>query len=312
MIHPKKTYRLASGFGIIPCLIALLFFSSRSLAQQEWSYSQYLFNLYDINSAYAGNHNASSFGLRYRSQWIGSEGAPVTQQISWHAPVAKGKIGLGIRFNNESIGLRNQQLALISAAYKLQLNKSTLSFGVAGGGIRQTFKSDDALARNPEDVVLQNRNNAMVPVINFALFFNSDRFYAGAESSRINKKKFYSEEDLLSRLYYNINVTAGYMIKRENDNMLQFGGLLKLSEGNIWQAELNVLYLKNNKFWFGGGYRYQHGVIVTACLNITPQWRFGLSYDLPFMATTLQQSGSAEAFLGFNLKGTSAKSIRYF
>jgi type IX secretion system PorP/SprF family membrane protein len=203
-------------------------------------------------------------------------------------------------------------LALISAAYKLQINKSTLSFGVAGGGIRQTFKSEDAVARNPEDAALQNRNNAMVPVINFALFFNSDRFYAGAESTRINKKKFYSEENLLSRLYYNINITAGYMIKRENDNMIQFGGLLKLSEGNIWQAELNVLYLKNNKFWFGGGYRYQHGGIVTACLNITPQLRFGLSYDLPFMATTLQQSGSAEAFLGFNLKGTSAKSIRYF
>jgi type IX secretion system PorP/SprF family membrane protein len=308
----KSAYRISKNCGIFPVLIIVLLNFNQSNAQQEWSYSQYLFNLYDINSAYAGNHNASSFGLRYRSQWIGAEGAPITQQISWHAPALKGKLGIGVRINNESIGLRNQQLALLSAAYKIQLKKSTLSFGIAGGGIRQTFKSEDAVARNPEDVVLQNRNNAMIPVVNFAVFLNSDRFYAGVESTRINKNKFFSEAALLSRIYYNINVTAGYMIKCKNDNMLQFGSLFKLSEGNIWQAELNVLFLKNNKFWFGGGYRYQHGGIATACINITPQWRFGLSYDLPFMATELQQSGSVEAFLGFNLKGTSAKSIRYF
>ena len=161
-------------------------------------------------------------------------------------------------------------------------------------------------------MALQNRNNALIPVINFAIFLNSDRFYAGLESTRINRTKFFTEAALLSRLYYNLNLTAGYMLKHKNDNMFQFGGLLKLSEGNIWQAELNILFLQNNKFWFGGGYRYQHGGLLTACINLTPQWRFGLSYDLAFMATELQQSGSAEAFLGFNLKGTSAKSIRYF
>lgn len=308
----RRTYRRHNVIILLTGLIWCCFQFTPAIAQQEWSYSQYLFNLYDINSAYAGNHHAGSFALRYRSQWIGNEGAPVTQQFSWHAPVFKDKFGVGMRLNNERIGLRNQQLALISAAYKLHLSKSTLSFGLAAGGVRQTFKTEEALAKNPEDIALQNINNAIVPIMNVAIFFNSDKFYAGVESSRINRSRYYDDENLISRLYYNLNVTGGYMFKRSNDDMLQVGGLLKMSEGNIWQAELNVLYLKNNKFWFGGGYRYQHGGIVTACLHLTPQLRFGLSYDLPFMSTTLHQSGSAEAFLGFNLQGTSAKSIRYF
>lgn len=283
--------------------------SNDVLCQQEWSYTQYLFNLYDVNSSYAGNHGTGSFAARYRSQWMGVEGAPVTQQFSWHAPVMDNKLGVGVRLQNESIGLRSQVLLLASCAYKLRINRTTISMGMAAGGIRQHLKTEDINARDQVNTYL---NNIITPLLNISLFVNTDRFYAGIESARINRTSFSMADNSLARLYYNLNVTGGYMKKTGKDDMLQVSTLIKFSEGNLWQAELNVLFLKNNKFWFGAGYRYNTSIQVMGCIHISPQLRFGMSYDITTAPVQMQRSGSAEAFLGFTMKSRQDKSIRYF
>lgn len=305
--------KITSHHHLVMMAFCFMLMQQKTNAQQEWNYTQYLFNLYDINSAYAGNHNAASFALRYRSQWIGLEGAPITQQFSAHTPLLKNKIGVGIRVQNESIGLRNQFNLKASGAYKLKLNKNTLSIGIAVGALRQNVKLNEVTAREANDVQLANlTNSTTTPLVDASVFFNANNYYVGIESSRLNRTAFSTSTNAMARLYYNLNLAGGYMIKDETDNMFQMSTLIKFSEGNIWQAEFNLLYLKENKFWFGGGYRYPASGQVMGCVNFNSQLRFGLSYDMPLSASQIQGNGSAEAFLGFNLKGTSEKSIRYF
>ncbi|MFN0032808.1 MAG: PorP/SprF family type IX secretion system membrane protein [Flavobacteriales bacterium] len=303
--------------GKCAACILLVWCTLNATAQQEWSYSQYLFNLYDINAAYAGNHGAPSFALRYRAQWMGMQGAPTSQQLSAHTPLIDGKMGAGLRILNEQIGLRNQLTARVNGAYKLQLGERTLSFGLAAGAVRNQWRADDALVHDDEDTKLSSMQQATItPMVDAALFLHTDTYYAGIEANRLNRSKTNDGEGSLERLYYNMNLTAGYMIKgiskTSTDDLLQLSTLIKFSEGNIYQAELNVLFLKNNKYWFGGGYRYPTSGQIMACLNLSSQWRFGLSYDIPLAAQAIQRSGSGEAFLGFNLKPNNDKSIRYF
>jgi type IX secretion system PorP/SprF family membrane protein len=296
----------------VAVLFAFLLVQNKSIAQQEWNYSQYLFNLYDINAAYAGNHNAPSFAFRIRSQWMGADGAPLSQQLSVHTPI-KTNFGAGLRLLNESIGLRNQQALRISSAYKLRFKNNTLSFGLTVGGFRQTIKQNNIVAQDPNDQQLMHPNsNKIQPLLDASVFFNSDKAYAGIECARVNSFIGSDDDNTMSQLFYQMNLTAGYFIKVKNENLVQFTTLVKMTEGKLWQAELNALFLKNNKYWFGGGYRYPTSGQLMGCININPQWRFGLSYDIPFTALKLQSSGSAEAFLGFNLKSSSTKSIRYF
>ena len=54
-------------------------------AQQDAIYSQYMFNPFAINPAYAGSRDAMSGVLLIREQWRGIEGAPSTQTFSFHA-----------------------------------------------------------------------------------------------------------------------------------------------------------------------------------------------------------------------------------
>ena len=65
------------------------------MAQHSPLTSQYLFNGLLINPAYAGSRDALAANLTHRQQWVGFEGAPVTQILSVHAPVNRRKGGLG-------------------------------------------------------------------------------------------------------------------------------------------------------------------------------------------------------------------------
>lgn len=296
-------------------LVFLLIVSAapKAGAQQEWGYTQYLFNLYDINSAYAGNHNSGSFALRHRSQWIGFEGAPVTQQFSFHAPVFHEKVGVGIKILNESIGARNQQMIKGSVAYKVRLHEATLSMGIAGGILRQGIDRTKLTAADAADVQLMNMNGPVVtPVIDASIFFNTKKFYLGVESARLNRSAYHYTDQSLARLYYNLSIVGGFMKTVKQTDMLQLSTLIKLSENNLWQAEVDLLYLKNNKYWFGGGYRFLSGINILACLNLTEHLRLGASFDIATNEIRSANNGSAEVFIGYNLKNRSGKSIRYF
>jgi type IX secretion system PorP/SprF family membrane protein len=281
--------------------------------QQEWSYTQYLFNFYDINSAYAGNHGAGSFGVRYRSQWIGMAGSPETQYISYHTPAFQNRIGWGIKLVTENIGARNQSMAKGSAAYKLHMDKGSLSFGIAAGILRQSIDVKSLKVADPHDAQLAYLGErTLTPLVDVSVFYHTKRFYAGLESTRINRTRFNHHENSLARLYYNLVGMVGYMHPIKQGHILQFSSVVRLAEGKTWQPEWNVLYLLKNRCWFGGGYRLNSNAHVIACYNFTEQLRIGMSYDIALNTLRSFNDGSAEVFLGFNFKAKSGKSIRYF
>ena len=80
---------------------ALLFSITFSFAQQESGFSHYMFNHQAINPGYAGSRGLSSFTSVLRSQWSGIEGAPITQTLSFNAPITSKKLGFGLSILND-------------------------------------------------------------------------------------------------------------------------------------------------------------------------------------------------------------------
>jgi type IX secretion system PorP/SprF family membrane protein len=298
-------------------LIILLFlfgiFGIELHAQQEWGYTQYIFNLYDINNAYAGNHSASSFAMRYRSQWNSIEGRPISQTLSWHAPILGERAGAGVRLLHEEIGARRQIMGKISGAYKFQLGeKGKISAGLAFGFIRQDFNLSKLTTHDGQDpILLSGLNTRTTPLVDVAVMYYTNRAYVGIESSRINRSAYKFNDQSLARLYYNINLVAGIMKKLDEDDMFQLSTLMKVSEGKLWQAEVNFLYLKNNKFWLGVGYRWKSNYNILACIHLSPHLRFGMSFEM-LSSNLIRGQRSTEFFLGYNMGNKSGKSIRYF
>ena len=77
--------------------ILLVVSAQMSFGQQDALYSQYMFNPFAINPAYAGSRNSISAVILHRSQWLGLNGAPNTQTVAIHSKIdrvsTRGKFG---------------------------------------------------------------------------------------------------------------------------------------------------------------------------------------------------------------------------
>ena len=86
-------------------VLSITLISSFSIkAQSDALYSQYMFNQFTINPAYAGSRDALSAVLLYRTQWVGLEGAPNTVNLSAHSPFQAKNMALGVNVVLDEIG----------------------------------------------------------------------------------------------------------------------------------------------------------------------------------------------------------------
>jgi type IX secretion system PorP/SprF family membrane protein len=294
-------------------LSLLTLFADSLFAQQEWSYTQYQFNLYDANSAYAGNHQTMSMAVRHRSQWIGLEGAPVTDQISVHAPLVGNRLGVGLRVVSDLIGARKQQLFRTSAAYKLEALRGQVAFAITAGVLRSAVDRSELIAFDMNDAQLLQIGAAHVtPVFGAALFYASKRLFIGAETGSLNRPANSSAEGSMARLYRNANLIAGLMQPIGESDALEFSTQTKWSEGRQRQSEVNVQYLYHNKFRLGAGYRFGSAWQMLFSWMVNEQFRIGMSYDNTLGQLMNCNQSSAELFLGYTLHKRAAGAVRYF
>jgi type IX secretion system PorP/SprF family membrane protein len=306
---------LTFTYRIVCCTLfcALNLGFSNLNAQQEWAYTQYQFNLYDANSAYAGNHQTFSMAVRHRSQWIGMDGAPVTEQLSIHAPLAGNRLGVGFRVVSDRIGARKQQLFKSSAAYKIETMRGQLAVAITAGLLRSSIERSDLTAFDMNDAQLMQLGVAQItPVVGAAFFFTTKRVFVGAETGSLNKASLSEAEGSLARLYRNANILAGLMQPIGESDALEVSTQVKWSEGQQWQSEINAQYLYRNKFRIGAGYRVGAAWQMLFSWMVNEQFRIGMSYDNALGKRMNANQSSAELFLGYTLHKRTAGAVRYF
>ena len=74
-----------------------------SFAQQQPQFTQYMFNTIAINPAYAGSREILVINMLNRNQWVGLNGAPVTQTLSVHSSIPGSKLGVGLSVINDRL-----------------------------------------------------------------------------------------------------------------------------------------------------------------------------------------------------------------
>ena len=117
---------------ILVLLLALLSVV-RVSAQQDPQFSQNMFNKLANNPGFAGSRGVIATSVLHRSQWMGFEGAPSTQNFSIDAaiPFLNGGVGLNIVKDNiaqfSNLGLQ------ASYAYRTELGVGQLGLGMSVG-----------------------------------------------------------------------------------------------------------------------------------------------------------------------------------
>ena len=164
---------------ILLSLLTLSIFSGYS--QQDAQYTQYMYNTININPAYAGSRGVLSiFGL-HRTQWVGIDGAPITNTFSLNTPIKNSNIGFGLSVINDRIGPSDETSISADISYSINTSdKYKLSFGVKATANLLNIDFNKLNIYNPGDQLSQyNIDNKFSPNIGAGIYYHSDQTYIG-------------------------------------------------------------------------------------------------------------------------------------
>ncbi len=297
---------------IFSILFSLAFL--QMLAQQDALYSQYMFNQFTINPAYAGTRNSFSSVLLFRNQWSGLSGAPNTLNFSVHTPFSGKKMALGLNFIADEIGPSKNSSIMGTYAYHLQTSKGKLSFGLRGGFYSSSLNTSQLNFFNSSDVHNTGEvYQTITPNFDFGVYYFSPKFYSGLSVNHMfdNNAENTSQTQLNLNRHFFFN-TGAVFVKNEN-LVFKPSFMVRYNAGSPISFDLNTSVLFKKTIWVGLTYRSSKSLIFISEYNISDFLRVGYSYDFDLSKLRKFHSGSHEVFIGcdLNFNTKNSKSPRY-
>jgi type IX secretion system PorP/SprF family membrane protein len=286
-------------------LIFVLFTSLAGFAQQDVLFSQYMFNKLLVNPGYAGSREVFSADAVYRNQWTGFEGAPKTIALSMHTPLRYDHIAVGGYIYSDKIGPQVNQGALLSYAYRVNLPKGKLSFGLQAG-VKYNDINWDMIDLEDADLSFQgNPKSKVTPDANFGIYYYTNRMFAGVSSTQLLQNEYgmvtVDGEKTYSKLLRHFYGMAGVAVPISDQVVFRPSVLVKYVKDAPWQMDLNASFLLNDLFWLGMSYRTDGDLVFLTEFNISRKYRLGYSYDVNVKDRIHYNSGSHEIRLGIDL-----------
>lgn len=293
----------------------LFLFSIWSYSQQDSQFTQYMYNTINVNPAYAGTRETFNAFVLHRNQWVGLEGAPITNTASLNTNIDDSKFGVGLSFINDNIGPTQENAISADIAYIIPLNgEFKLSFGIKATANLYNLDTSKLTIFQANDPEFQNLNGKLSPNIGTGVYYYSDKFYIGASVPNFNKTKYYDANDVSintkSVSYY---LLSGYVFDLSQTVKFKPSFLAKADEGAPLQLDINTNFMFNDKFVIGGSYRLDAAVSALVGFQISKSWFLGYGYDLETTKLSNYNTGSHELFLRYEIfKNTRIVSPRFF
>jgi type IX secretion system PorP/SprF family membrane protein len=301
--------------------IVIVLLALNAHAQQDPMVTQYMFNGFYLNPAYAGSHDYWTSTMTYRSQWAGAsfEGAPQTAIVAVDGPIPGKNMGLGFIATHDQIGVTHTNTFQASYAYQLKLNKkSKLAFGVNAGVAQFNSNLKDVLIWDEQDEVYSNRLTKVLPRIGAGMYYFSDKHYVGisvptllAYEDGTDFSMDLSKASFLRRHYL---LTGGVVLDVSENVKLKPSILLKYVTNAPLEGDLNFSAVFKDMFWVGATYRTGDAVAILFEYQSNSYFRIGYSYDITYSGLRGYQNGSHEIMIGvdFGKDLVKVKSPRYF
>ncbi|WP_026754566.1 type IX secretion system membrane protein PorP/SprF [Sediminibacter sp. Hel_I_10] len=294
-------------------IIIVLLAATQVYGQQDPQYTQYMYNMNVINPAYAGSKENLSFGLLYRSQWAGIDGAPKTATFFGHSPIGE-KVGLGASIISDEVGPIKETNAYVDFSYTLQLGgEHRIAFGLKAGATFHDIGLAGIDLIDTGDAFFQNINTT-TPNIGAGFFYYTDNYYFAASVPNIlNSVHLDAEGNKLGSEEAHYFITGGYVFEFTNTK-LKPSFLVKSAFGAPTSFDVNLNALFFEKFEIGASYRLDDSFSGLVNFAITPDIRVGYAYDHVSSDIKRYAPASHEFLLLFDLNFPRkvSRSPRYF
>lgn len=300
-----------------------------SYGQQEQQYTQFMYNKLGYNPAYAGSNPSACITGIYRNQWLGIEGAPQTQALSFNAPLFNQRVGVGINLNRNTIGISERWTLDGAYAYRVPMGRGSLGLGLQGSVRYLSNNYNDPRLESNIPIALDGSipvgvQNKYIPNFGVGVYYNTERFYLGLSLPRIllNNIDFNDLSGEIGKEVRHAFFMAGLRIPINDNVAFQPQVLLKYAESSPFDADINASLIFSNRFTAGltyrvGGSSQSAGESIDLLLagQLNDNILIGLSYDITLSELRESTSGSIELVLRYclgNSEGEDFVNPRFF
>jgi type IX secretion system PorP/SprF family membrane protein len=290
---------------VLACLFSVILYS-----QQDPHFSQYMFNLANVNPGSAGSNDKICLSAATRQQWMGFPGKPAVSFFNANAPVNPFGIssGVGLSILSDNYGFNNDLGMSATYAYRLSIGSGTLGIGINLGLYNQALSASWYIPEVPgrsdiqqpgqDPSIPQEQESKIAFDMGFGLFYHTDNLYFGISSTHLNKPqiKYETANPYLARHYYAI---AGYRFLLSNPLFEILPSAIFRTDARTNSFDLSALVRYNKRFW--GGVSYRAGDALTGIIGfeLFNGLRVGYSYDFTTSDIGNYSSGSHEFTLGY-------------
>lgn len=284
-------------------IIILFFFTTLLSAQQSAQYSQYTFNNFGYNPAFAGTAKCLDVRLGTRLQWLGFEGAPVSSFVSGHTRLGKkgynnkgGRHAIGAYIEQDDVHLTTRTAIKLGYAYHTQLStRYKMGLGIFAG--IQQYSTDDVFdgEANPDPVLA----NAAGSVIRYPDIMPGILLYS--------KKMYWSFS--INQLYFK-SINLGQEEKQVNQYYFGAGHKSVLGHWSVFKSfllkqnimgppaiDLNIAWVYYGSLTFGLGYRVGESAIAQLKLKLG---KISIGYAFDYPLNKLHSNYGHEIMISFN------------
>lgn len=265
--------------------------------------SQYMFNGVALNPALTGSEEAFSIVGSFRAQWVGIEGAPMTQSVTAHAPLKKMNSSVGVQIYADQIGVDRNTGVFLSYAYQLRFERSKLSLGMAGGVnfLRSYFSRLQVNDPNDNQLMLDSPLGIM-PDFSLGAHYFTDRYFVSFSVPMFLTHDYDGSKFIMSNDFnnYNVMLGGGAVFDLQSGTRLKPSLLAKYHAGANMQFDINMMVLLNEAIDVGLSYRTQEAIVGLIEYRASDQ--LGVMYSFGFPLNPLGQYtyGSHEVSVKYN------------
>ncbi len=286
-----------------------------SWAQQDPQLTQYMFNNFYFNPAFAGTDGVTKISAVHRAQWLGyaptydDGGAPTTQLVSAHSPLGK-RFGAGGYFVNDNLGAVTNLEFQASGAYYFSIKNGRLSLGVRTGMISQAVDFDKFRAIDPSDPLLarKGKESQIRPDFAFGAAWLKEKYYVGLGINHLNQASYDFGLSQKNQLKQHIYFTGAYYYDLNFDVRFQFVGMVKTDLVKT-SFDLGVLAYLRNTMWGGISFRQSDALSLILGYAFLEDKALKVGYSLDYIINDQEakEATSHEFTVSYSLPVSSSR-----
>lgn len=287
-------------------ILVFTFIASIGVAQQQAFYSHHVINPYFINPAFAGS-NGTNVYLNYRKQWVGIQGAPEYQLLTFETPLKQKNMGIGLTISNDQQNILGTTAGLFSYSYRAKISDAQqIRFG-ASIGIKQNrilFDRIQAEDITENTLFLSNQNGTNFDA-NFGFNYELKKFQLGASvlqlfGSPYNYQNSFNQDNLSFSFINHYMVVASYEFTLIPEKLnLSPVVLARSAQGVPFQFDGNLKLDYKDVAWLNLTYKHQVGYSVAVGTVLENNLTIGYAYELSSNELMNHNSGTHEVIFGF-------------